>query len=452
MRVLTTTLTVTVLIVAGLQADNWPQWRGPQGTGVSSETNLPAKWSASENVAWRVRLGGLGVSSPAVWGDRIFVTSQRGKGTRREGSHPSLVQGEDAPTAGERNLGGQASSAGRAESGVTFIVAAYDRADGRLVWEHAVASEGELQPVHDKHNLATASAVTDGSLVYGWFGTGQLVALDLDGKLVWKKHLGADYTPFVINWGHSSSPVLHKSSLILVCYHEQASYLLSLDKKTGSVQWKVDRGAAVHSYSTPLVIDTPNGAELIVNTSQGIEAHNADTGAALWRTPEESRFPIPMPVYHDGTLYMTRGYRSGPYQAVRPGGRGDVTTTHVLWKTPTGAPYVSSLVYYDGLLYMASELGIVTCIDAKTGERVWRERVGGIFTASPAAGDGKIYLVSETGETVVLKAGRSLDILSRNKLDDHLVASPAISQGQIFLRGDEHLIAVGITRSKGSGD
>ena len=150
-----------------------------------------------------------------------------------------------------------------------------------------------------------------------------------------------------------------------------------------------------------------------------------------------------MPVHHEGVLYMSRGYRSSPYLAIRLGGAGDVSTSHVVWKTPTGAPYVSSLVHYDGLLYMASEMGIVTAIDPATGQSVWRERVGGVFTASPVAGDGKIYLASESGETVVLRAGRKPDIVARNRLNTHIVASPAIARGRMFLRGDDELIAVG---------
>ena len=150
-----------------------------------------------------------------------------------------------------------------------------------------------------------------------------------------------------------------------------------------------------------------------------------------------------MPVHNEGILYMSRGYRSSPYLAIRLGGQGDVTSSHVVWRTPTGAPYVSSLVYYDGLLYMASEMGIVTAIDPANGQTIWRERIGGVFTASPVAGDGKVYLVSETGETVVLRAGRKPGVIARNKIDSHVVASPAIAGGRLFLRGDDDLIAIG---------
>ena len=201
------------------------------------------------------------------------------------------------------------------------------------------------------------------------------------------------------------------------------------------------------SYSTPIIVTGAKGPEVVLNTSEGLEAYDPRTGDALWSAKGAARFPIPVPV-HDGTvLYATPGL---PERTLSRGGSRRARRclrVGVRWKVDTGAPYISSFVLYDGLLYMASELGIVTVIDPKTGERVWRERVGGIFTASPVAGDGKVYLVSETGETIVLKAGREPAVLSRNALDAHFVASPAIASGRIFLRGDNQLIAVGASGS-----
>jgi outer membrane protein assembly factor BamB len=421
-----------------LEADNWPAWRGPHSTGVSPESKLPERWSATENVAWTAKLRGAGVSSPIVFGDLVFVTSQEGTGVRRQGNHPSLIQGPDRDKSGEKTLTGAAAS-----DRTRFVVSAFDRNSGKLAWDHAFDAEGDLPEVHDKHNLASPSPVTDGERVYAWFGTGQIVALDTKGRVAWQRHLGKEYAPFAINWGHSSSPALYKDSLILVCYHEPGAYLLSLDAKTGKTRWKADRGKDVISYSTPVVVESGRGRELVINTSEGVEGYNPDTGERLWHFPETNRFPIPVPSPHEGTLYLTRGYRSGPYMAIKTGGRGDVTNTHVAWRQPTGAPYVPSAVHYNGLFYMAGENGIVNAIDAGTGERVWQERIGGIFTASPVAGDGKIYLVSETGETVVLQAGRTPKILARNTVDAHFVASPAIAGGRLFLRGDDRLIAVG---------
>jgi outer membrane protein assembly factor BamB len=432
-------LALAVLAAGSVAAADWPAWRGPAGTGSTTETKLPERWSATENVAWKVPLGGLGVSSPIVSGNRIFVTSQVGSGVRAPGNHPRLVQGGNADAAGERALQAAAAAGDR----TFFVVEAFNRADGKRLWEYRVEAAGNLPGVHDKHNLASPSPVTDGQMVYAWFGTGQIVALDIEGKLVWQRHLGTEISPFDVIWGHSSSPALFEDTLLLLCDHAPVSYLLAVDKRTGKERWRADRGKGKLSYSTPLVVDTPAGPELIVNSSERVDAYNPRTGALLWYTGTTNRFPIPMPVFHDGTIYMSRGYRSGPYMAIRPGGRGDVTGTHIVWESQTGAPYISSLVHDSGLIYMATDVGGVTVVDAKTGERVWQQRVEGIFSASPVAGDGKVYFASETGETIVMKSGRTPEVIARNDIGERLMASPAISNGQIFLRTDNQLFAIG---------
>ena len=433
---------ILCLIAGGsVAAADWPHWRGPQGTGATSESNLPVRWSASENVAWKAPIGGLGVSTPIVSGDRVFVTSQVGAGVRRAGSHPRLVQGGNAAEAGERELGAARQPA--SGDATSFLVESFSRTDGRRLWQYKLEAQGELPGVHDKHNLASPSPVTDGQMVYAWFGTGQLVALDMNGKLVWQRHLGKEISPFDVIWGHSSSPALFEDLLILLCDHEPASYLLAVDKKTGKERWRADRGKGRMSYSTPLVVNTPSGPELIVNSSERVDAYDPRTGTLLWFTGGTNRFPIPMPVFHDGLIYMSRGYRSGPYMAIRPGGRGDVSKSHVVWEAATGAPYISSLVYDAGLIYMATDVGAITVVDAKTGQRVSQQRVDGIFSASPVAGDGKIYFVSETGETIVMQSGRTPTVLSRNDLGERAVASPAISNGQIFIRTDDHVFCIG---------
>ena len=431
---------MVVICAAVMRAENWPHWRGPASTGVSPETGLPERWSDTENVAWKAALRGLGISSPIVWGDYVFVTSQIGRGARRSGTHPTLVQSGNPVESGERALGGGSTSSG---DKVSFLVTALNRVDGRKLWEYEVPAEGRLAEVHDKHNLASSSPVTDGRRVYAWFGTGQLVALDLSGKLIWSRHLGREYAPFDINWGHSSSPVLFNDSLILVCYHLPTAYLLNLDAASGKTRWRVERGRDIHSYSTPLVVKTSGTTELIVNSSEGMSGHDATTGQLLWHIQEQNRFPIPMPVVHDGIIYTSRGYRSGPYMAIRPGGKGDVSRSHVLWRTDTGAPYVSSLVHYNGMLYMAGDVGVLSAIDAKTGQRVWQERTGGVFTASPVAADGKIYLLSEDGQTIVLAAGSQPRVLARNRLTARQLASPAVSGGRLFIRTDDAVIAIG---------
>ena len=419
-------------------ANDWPHWRGPSATGIAAATPLPSSWSASENVAWQAALEGSGVSSPIVFGNRVFVTSQAGDGRRRAGNHPTLTQGGDPAAAGELKLQRRAT-----RTDVAFVVEAFDRTSGKRLWVHETKPEGELPPVHDKHNLSSASPVTDGERVYAWFGTGQLVALDNSGKPVWTKNLAKEYGAFDIQWGHASSPVLFQDSIILLCYHSPASYIVALDKRTGAVKWKTDKPAGQESYSSPIVVQGPNGNELIVNSATGVESFDPATGRSLWTYPEVNRFPIPVAMVDNGILYLSRGYRSSPFMAIRLGGRGDITNTHVVWRVPTGGPYVSSLVHYQGVIYMSTDNGILSAFDAANGQRLWQERVGGTFSASPIAGDGKIYFVSEGGETIVIKAGRTFEIVSRNKLDGHFVASPAAAAGRVFLRADDRLFAVG---------
>jgi outer membrane protein assembly factor BamB len=435
-----TTASVAVLLVicgAVLGADHWPHWRGPLASGISAERGLPLNWSERDNVAWKTTLDGLGVASPIVWGDLVFVSGQRGSGEVRPG--PRLVQSGNPAEAGERPLASGAAGKGQ----VTFLITAFDRVSGGRAWQLELPAERPFPAVHEKHNLASPSPVSDGERVYAWFATGQIAAVDLRGKLVWAKHLGAEYGAFEINWGHGSSPIIHNDQLILLCYHERASYLLSLDARTGAVRWKVDAPQGVTSYSTPLVVAAGNRSEIIVNSSAGVSGHDLATGSRLWHIDEANRFPIPMPLFHDGTVYTSRGYRSSPFMAIRPGGKGDVGASHVLWKAASGAPYVSSLIHYDGLIYMVGDVGVLTVADAKTGERVHQERVGGVYTASPVAADGRIYLLSEDGETIVLAAGRTPRILSRNRLNARQLASPAIAGGRLFIRSDDALYAIG---------
>jgi outer membrane protein assembly factor BamB len=410
------------------------------GTGVSTEKVLPTEWSRNQNIAWRAKLAGLGVSSPVVWGDRVFVTYQVGAGALRQGTHPTFIQDGNPVEAGETPLGG--ARPGQLDEKIVFAVAAFRTTDGRQLWEYRVDATGKIPEVHEKRNLATSSAVTDGERVYAWFSNGQLAALDLNGKAVWTRHLGKEYSAFDLDWGHASSPALSGDRLILMCYQGSAAFLLALDKRTGKELWKVERDRTLKSYSTPLAIDTPQGSEVIVNSTESMESFDPATGKSLWKYMEPTRFAVPMPLYHEGILYVSRGYRSGPYWALKAGARGEVEKSKLLWHVETGAPYTSSMVYDGGLLYMATEMGIVSCIDAKTGERVWRERLGGIYSASPVAAAGRIYLFSETGESLVLRSGRTPEVLARNKLDMRVIASPAISGGRIFVRGDRELVAI----------
>ncbi len=426
-----------------LPAGDWPQWRGPSSLGVSSESGLPSRWDSGTNIAWKASLAGFGASSPIVWGGRVFVTSQVGRVAARKGSHPLLARDDRALAERERIMDGPPMESPAAGGDVFLVVEAFSQSDGHRLWEFRTRATGEFPELHEKHNMATPTPATDGERVYAWFGNGQLVALDLKGRPVWERHLGLEYAPFRVSWGHGSSPTLYKDLLVLLCDHGDAAYLLALDKRTGKERWKVDRGKGAVSHSTPLVVPGPDGDELVVNSSQRIDAYDPSTGRPLWHAGTERQTPIPSPVFQDGVIYLSRGYRNSDYMAILPGGRGDVGSSHIKWRTPAGASYVPSILQYGGLLYVTNEIGVVTCARADTGIPVWRLRLGGIFFASPVAGDGKIYLVSETGETFVLRAGFQAEILARNDLGERFMASPAISNGRLYLRSDGKLFAVG---------
>jgi outer membrane protein assembly factor BamB len=442
-----TLVTMAVLLAGAPMAANWPQWRGPSGLGVSAESGLPTTWSERDNIAWSAALRGLGSSSPIVWGDQVFVTSQIGRLPLSGGPHPALARDDATLVSREKPIGGRREESTGADP-ISFVVESFSRADGRRLWEHRLDARGPFPTLHEKHNLATPTAVTNGEHLFAWFGTGQIVALDLRGAVVWSKHLGEEYSPFDINWGHGSSPTLYKDLLILLCDHESASYLIALDARSGKLRWKADRGKGRASYSTPVVVAGPRGDELVVNSTERIDGYDPATGELLWHADAPRQSPIPSAVFHDGLIYLTRGYRNSPYLALRPGGRGDVTASHIVWRAPGGGSYAASLVAYEGLLYMTNDVGVLTCADMKTGERVWQMRLDGVFFASPVAADGTIYFLSQTGETVVVKAGRTPQILARNSLGERLVASPAIADGRIFLRSDARLFAIGKGNSR----
>ena len=432
----------TFCVWTGLAAEDWPQWRGPSSLGISSESGLPTSWGPETNIAWKVSLAGFGASSPIVWGDRICVTSQVGKATVRKGSHPLLARDDPALAGQERIMDGPRMESMAAGGDVFLVVEAFRQSDGHRLWEYRCKAVGDFPELHEKHNLATPTPATDGERVYIWFGNGQLAALDMDGRVVWERHLGREYSPFQVSWGHGSSPTLYKDLLILLCDHGGTAYLLALDKRTGKERWKANRGSGPVSHSTPVVVPAPTGDELVVNSSQRIDAYDPTSGKLLWHAGGERQTPIPSPVFHKGVIYLSRGYRNSDYMAILPGGQGDVSGSRIKWRTASGASYVPSILQYEGLLYVTNEIGVVTCARADTGAPIWRLRLGGIFFASPVAGDKKIYLVSETGETIVLRAGLEPEILARNDLGERFIASPAISNGRLFLRSDGKLFAV----------
>ncbi|HXG12585.1 MAG TPA: PQQ-binding-like beta-propeller repeat protein [Gemmataceae bacterium] len=405
-------LSVLVLMVHSLfcRAENWPRWRGPDGNAVSSESPLPQRWGKKENVRWKVRVPGEGFSSPVVWEDRVFLTSAFDGGTRR-------------------------------------VVHCLDFPSGRFLWT------GEVRHPHPEQTSAMTghaapTPATDGRHVVAFFGNAGVVCYDRDGRQLWRHEL----PEFDSELGLASSPVLGRDRVFLVCDHDGDrfrsfdSFLLALDLKTGKPLWKTDRHKLYRSWSTPILVPTADGGqELVVNGEERLRGYDPETGKELWQVGGMTAWVTPSPVFGRGLIFATSG-KDGPTLAVRPGGRGDVTATHVVWQHKRGGPYVCSPVLYGDYLYVHTEQGILSCYEAATGKLQYRERLDGKFIASPVAGDGKVYCTNEDGTTFVVRAGPRFEVLARNALEEYTLASPAISAGRLLLRTERHLYCIGASK------
>lgn len=410
-------------LVSAVPADPWPEWRGPTRNGISTETDLPIAWSAERNIAWKTPLPGRSASTPIVWGGRVFLTAQRGEG-------PIAYDfDEEAPESEPDNFE------------VQLSILCHAAADGRLLWEREAPND-LLVPTRDRHNLATPSCVTDGERVYAWFGNGSLTCFDFAGNVIWRRHLGREFAPLTIDWGHGSSPTIYNDSLILLCDHEPASYILAVNKRTGETVWKADRDPG-RSYTTPIFVKVGGRDEMIVNAAKRIDAFDPRSGEFLWTARGLRSVVVPTPVAAHGMVYTYGGAYNAPMMAIRPGGRGDVTETHVVWRKKNEGPYVPSPLCVGDDLFTVGDNGFASCYDARSGKLIWRERLGGNFSSSPVFADGNIYVISEWGETVVFAASRDFNLVSRNPLDEPTLASLAVSDGRIFIRTEKNLYGIG---------
>lgn len=389
-------------------AENWPGWRGPKRNGVSDETDLPLKWSARQGVVWKADLPGVGTSNPIVWDDRVYVTAALGP--KQDGLH----------------------------------LVCLGRDDGRQRWDVRLEATAPTPDQVATSTTASPSPATDGRRVFAFFGTGDLLCVDRDGRELWRRSLRANFGVIENRHAAASSPLLYHGLLILQCDHAGASYLLAVDQGTGADRWKVDRPEAGLSWSSPqLAALAEGGEELIVCGSQKVDGYDPETGQKHWTVEGMSRECVPTPVIGHGLIFAVSG-PSASTLAIKPGGHGDVTKTHVVWRNPRGVPFVPSGILVGDYYYMVHDKGIGTCLDAHTGKVKWRKRLGTGFTASPVAGDGKVYFCDDSGTTVVLASGTAdYRELARNRLDEPIFTSPAISQGRILLRTTGHLYCVG---------
>jgi outer membrane protein assembly factor BamB len=423
------------LACASAGPDRWPGWRG-LGQGVAADARPPLEWAPAKNVLWKAAIPGRGHSSPIVWGDRIFLTT--------------AVEGDVVPGAkavrhvadGQEFVHPDATGADRRHA---FKLLALDARDGRLVWERTAWEGTPVDSRHKKASFASPTATTDGERVYAYFGSEGLYAYDFDGKLAWKFDPGVVGSMGV---GVGTSPVLYRDLVILLCDEDngERSYIVALDRRTGKEAWRVPRKVEI-SWATPVVVSANGRDELVTSGNQLVQAYDPATGRELWRMQGLASNAVTTPLVGDDVVVLSSGYPSKVSVAVKPGGSGDVTgTPRMLWRYEKGSAYVPSPILYDGHVYLVTDKGLLTCLDARTGEVRYegaRPPVPASFMASPVAVAGHLLLMSQDGDTFVVKAGPRFELVGTNPLGEPISASAAVAGGRLYIRGESHLFAIG---------
>ncbi len=417
--------------------NDWPQWRGPHGSGISPETNLPTEWSDTRNVLWKTRIPGMGHSSPIVWGNRIFLT------TSVEGAPiPGRTRVIHKDAKGEEYI--HPDSMG-ADHNYSLRVLSIDRDTGRVLWQHEVYDGPVQDDRHRRNTYASCTPVTDGRYVYFFFEAQGLYCYDFDGNQIWK----ASFPDWLKGgMGPGISPVLYENLVILQCDRElgEGSYITALDKGTGKTVWKTERKNR-RSWATPLLVAAGGRTELVTSGVEAVISYDPATGKELWRSKGVVSHAIPSLVTGHGMVFATAGSGAKVAMGIKLGGSGNITDTpHLVWEYRKGTAYVPSPILYGDYLYLMTEAGLLTCLDARTGEVKYeggRVPIAASFKASPVAFEGMILLTSEDGDSFVIKAGPEHEVLRTNSLGEPIWASPAISHGRIFIRTDRHLYCIG---------
>jgi outer membrane protein assembly factor BamB len=431
------------LVASIVRAQNWPQFRGANASGVAEGRPAPVKWDGAkaENLRWKTPIPGLGHSSPVVWGDKVFITTAVTSAAKDE-THYGLFGDVDPVKDDPKH---------------TWKIYALDKRTGKVLWER-VAYEG-LPKVkrHPKSTHADSTPATDGRVVVALFGSHGLYAYDTSGKLLWKQDLGLldsgwFYDPDY-QWEHGSSPVIYKNLVIVQADIQKGSFIAAYDLKTGKQVWKTLREGELPGWGTPTVYEGKARAELITTGAHYVRGYDPLTGKELWRLGPMSEITTPTPFVAHDLIFVTSGYAPlQPIYAIRPGAAGDISlkddkesSEFVAWSKKRGGPYMPTPVVYGELLYTLSNNGVFAAYNATSGERVYQQRLadrGGAFTASPVGSDGKLYLSSEDGEIFVVKAGPKHELLSVNPMGEVMMATPAISDGMLIVRGINHVFAV----------
>lgn len=443
-------------LAATLRAEDWPQFRGAAVSGLSSETKLPAEWSADKGVAWKAKIEGAAWSSPIVWGDKVFVTTAVAEG--RGGAAPARGDnaGDDAekepPKKGRRPGGfGGGGFGGGGEAPNTLYrwqVLCLDRASGKELWKQTALERKPTIPTHRTNTYASETPVTDGQRVYAYFGMCGVYCYDMTGKLLWSQDLGS-YS-MRNGWGTGSSPVLAGERLFVQCDNEDKSFLVAFHAKTGEEAWRVSRSER-STWSTPYVWKNKDRTELIA-VGATVRSYDPASGKVLWEMGGLSGRVAATPVGDQNLLYLgTGGGQSGPgpLYAIKAGAAGDITpkegaSAGIAWSAERAGPSMPSPLVYDGHLYVVDQRGTVTCFEAATGKQLYKERLPGArqCAASPWAYDGKIFCLDQEGQSHVLAAGAEFKVLGKNDVGETCWASPAIAGGALFLRGAQHLFCI----------
>lgn len=433
-------IVLSLLVPSLALAANWPQFRGPDNRGIADGEALPVQWNAPDGagIAWKTPLPGLGLSAPAIWGDRIFVTTAVGSGddSLKVGLYGNIASVED-------------------EEVRKFQIVALDKGSGKIVWIRTAYEGVPRIKRHTKSSHANPSVATDGTHVVASFGSEGLYAYSMTGKRLWKRDLGLLDSGFFqvpdAQWGFGSSPIIHDGKVIVQADVQQGSFLAAYDVKTGKPIWKTERDD-VPTWGTPTVHDDGTRAQVLVNGYRHAGGYDLRSGKELWRMHTTGDIPTPTPYVAHDLIYLTNAHGGGtPVYAIRTTARGDITLAdgetsneHVAWSDPRGGSYMPTTIVYGDELYVLRDNGVFTCRDARTGEEHYKQRleVGDGFTASLVAGDGKVYVTAETGDVVVIKAGKTFERLAVNEMGEVCMSAPAISEGGLYLRTREHLVAI----------